>query len=133
MLDLGKKFYDMLDKGIIYDLDEDGEVMSWEECTVVEEDFYVSVILDTKDYLNSLDYKPTIYDVAEYLDDMFISADDDTLMFMGLDWDQIGFSISIWEDCCGGLNCDSKYLKNIIDELEYLDVDIDLMGVRFIR
>ncbi len=83
MLNLTNEFYNLIEKGYIYEEDENGMNMSYGELADVANELWVLVDEEVECYDSIIDQ------VEAYLK-IINSADDDTAMFMGLDDELLG-------------------------------------------
>ena len=109
MVDLTKKFYELIDEGFIYDTDEKGFNMSYGEYFAIQEYGWELI----KEELTG------IYNIIEFLEtaqELIDTADDDTRMFFGIELD--GYIYIDEED---PLNSYIGYeaIKTIMDKIEF--------------
>ena len=116
MLDLTKKFYELLDEGIIYDTDENGLGMSYGEYAEIVNYGWELIMNELNGIYNKLEWLNTLQDILN-------TADDDACMFFGISEDDLGLYID--EDDLS--NCwMSDRIREMFNKVEFDDYDYEV-------
>ena len=117
MKNLTTVFYDLIDNGYIYEIDEDGYNMSYGEYVAIQDYFYETIIEEIN---NEINYNTTKAELAMLLSEILNTADDDTLLYAGYTDYYIDYDTDT-----NTVETDNIDFDSIVSEIEYLGHEVE--------